>query len=317
MCTALAAIIWEPDFAFNETVSNPNLLLYVKDKSYAPADIKNVIVNGEADAITLTDAESGNNFYCPRAFTAKSVHYEHHYGMTSGLDVCQGWETIVLPFNVNTVTRESGEALVPYASWSVGSGQRPFWLYSLESEGWKTATAIKANTPYIICMPNNEYYDATYNIKGNVVFAATNVEIKASDNMPSSKSGDRTFVPNYLNQDAAQNIYALNVNNQWSKNTENSLKEGSTFVSGLRPVRPFEAYMTTGGNESASRYIYIFEDENTTGMLRLPSLNKETYGNVRVYSLSGTLIKQGEDKHVLDGLPKGVYIINGRKVIVK
>ena len=315
--TALAAIIWEPAFAFNGTVSNPNLLLYVKDKSYAPADIKNVIVNGEADAITLTDAESGNNFYCPQAFTAKSVHYEHHYGMTSGLNVCQGWETIVLPFDVSTVTRESGETLVPYASWSVGSSQRPFWLYSLESEGWKEATALKANTPYIICMPNNEYYDAAYNIKGNVVFAATHVEIKASDNIPNSKSGDRTFVPNYLNQEAAQSIYALNVNNLWSKNTETSLAEGSTFVSGLRPVRPFEAYMTTGGNESASRYIYIFGDDYTTDMLRLPSQNKSLDGVVRVYSLSGTLIKQSEDKHVLEGLPKGVYIINGRKVIVK
>lgn len=314
--STLAAIVWNPETKFNGNVSNPNLLLYVKDKSYAPIEIKNVIVNGEADAITLTDAEGGNNFYCPQAFMAKNITYEHNYSMKSGYNVCQGWETIALPFDVGTISCESGEVLVPYASWSVGSSQRPFWLYSLASDGWKAETAIKANTPYIICMPNNEYYDAVYNIKGNVVFAASNVEIAATDNLPVRKSGDRSFVPNYQNQDAAQDIYALNVNNLWNINTDPSLAEGSAFIRDSRPVRPFEAYMTMEGR-SSSRCIYIFGDEDEETTFIQPPLNTQVERDVRVYSLSGTLVRQGSDKKVLESLPKGVYIINGKKVVIK
>ena len=80
----LAAIIWNPEVVFTGKVNNPNLLFYVKDKKYAPNDIKNVVVNGEAEDIVLQDAESGNNFYCPKTFTAKRISYVHNYSMKSG-----------------------------------------------------------------------------------------------------------------------------------------------------------------------------------------------------------------------------------------
>ena len=31
----------------------------------------------------------------------------------------------------------------------------------MNEDGWKDESTIKANTPYIISMPNNENYDAT------------------------------------------------------------------------------------------------------------------------------------------------------------
>ena len=217
--TNMAAIIWNPEVEFNGVVNNPNLLLYVKNKQYAPNTIKNVVVNGEAEEITLVDAQSGNNFYCPQAFTAKKVTYEHHYGMTTGYNTCQGWETIVLPFDVATILNATAQEIVPYAIWNESSNLRTFWLYNLTASGWQAANSIKANTPYIISMPNNENYDASYNITGNIQFIGNNVQIKASDNLSAVQSGNKSFVPNYQYQETSSSIYALNVNNQWNTNT--------------------------------------------------------------------------------------------------
>ena len=306
--TNLAAIIWNPEVEFNGVVSNPNLLLYVKNKQYAPSTIKNVVVNGEAEEITLVDAQSGNNFYCPQAFTAKKVSYEHHYGMTTGYNTCQGWETIVLPFDVATILNATAQEIVPYAIWDESSNLRTFWLYNLTASGWQAANSIKANTPYIISMPNNENYDASYNITGNIQFIGNNVQIKASDNLSAVKSGNKSFVPNYQYQETSSSIYALNVNNQWNTNTSPEA-EGSTFVRSLRAVRPFEAYLTVEGGTSAPNYIPLFGDGMPTG-IDAKLMNSEGVNSEKWYSLDG---------RKLQGKPttKGLYIVNGRKVVVK
>ena len=306
--TDLAAIIWNPEVEFNGVVNNPNLLLYVKNKQYAPNTIKNVVVNGEAEEITLVDAQSGNNFYCPQAFTAKKVSYEHHYGMTTGYNTCQGWETIVLPFDVATILNATAQEIVPYAIWDESSSLRTFWLYNLTASGWQAANSIKANTPYIISMPNNENYDASYNITGNIQFIGNNVQVKASDNLSAVQSGNKSFVPNYQYQETSSSIYALNVNNQWNTNTSPEA-EGSTFVRSLRAVRPFEAYLTVEGGTSAPNYIPLFGDGMPTG-IDAKLVNSEEVNSEKWYSLDG---------RKLQGKPttKGLYIVNGRKVVVK
>ena len=312
--TDLAAIIWQPEYAFTEKVSNPNLLLYVKSTDYAPANVKNVIVNNKAKNITLTDAANGNNFYCPQEFTSEQITYEHNYSMKTGYSTCQGWETIVLPFDVAVVTNNIGTELVPYSQWTLGDSKRPFWLFSMNEDGWKAADAIAANTPYIISMPNNDNYDATYNISGNIVFSASNVTVHTSDNLISSKHGHRNLMPNYQNRESSSDIYALNVNNLWDQNTDSDLTEGSAFIRDSRQTRPFEAYMTIDSSGGTTRSIGIFDDDDATGIMSLPLAGSQNDGVIRVYSLSGVLLKQGSDERILDELPKGIYVVNGKKV---
>lgn len=312
--TELAAIIWNPEYKFTASVSNPNLLLFVKSADYAPEDVKNVIVNNKAKSITLSDADGGNNFYCPQAFTAEQITYIHNYSMKTGFNTSQGWESIVLPFDVALVTNQTGTQLVPYTLWKLGDNTRPFWLYSMNEDGWKQASAIKANTPYVISMPNNENYNATYIQSGDVKFSASNVEVKASDELANSKWGHRILVPNYQTQKSSSDIYALNVNNSIYTYTESDPVEGSAFIKDLRDVGPFEAYVMLDSNSSATRCLSIFGDDDTTDIMDLPT-SSDHNGNNKVYSLSGRLIKQGKDDKDLQNLPKGVYIINGKKVI--
>lgn len=310
----LAAIIWNPEISFVGSAINPNILLYVKDKQYAPNNIKNVVSNGEADEIVLQDAKSNNNFYCPQTFNAKRVSYVHNYSMKTGYNSSQGWESIVLPFDVTRVQNASGEEIAPFEAWNQSSN-RPFWLYSLSDNGWNAESRIKANTPYIISMPNNDEYDATYNLSGEIQFIGENVQIESSENLGYSKSGDKKFVPNYQNHDSCSDIYALNVNNLWSKNTDSSMAEGSAFIRDSRKVRPFEAYMTIDSGGGTTRSINIFDDNETTGIMNLPLACKNKDGVIRVYSLSGMLLKQGNDEKILNDLPKGVYVVNGKKIV--
>lgn len=303
----LAAVIWGPSVKFDASTYNPNFLLYVTSADYAPSTIKNVIVNGTANSITLTEATSGNNFYCPEAFTARSISYAHNYMMTTGIGESQGWETIALPFDVQTITHSTKGEIIPFAKWSSGASRRPFWLYELTSSGWREASAIKAYTPYIISMPNNDRYYDEARLNGNVTFSATNVRVEPTSAKTAIYQG-KTFTPNFTTTSASASIYALNVKNQWTQNT-NSQKDGSTFVQNLRTLHPFEAYMSS---ENSTRSSFPIFEDMTTGIRGIADLidMKRIEG---VYNLKGQKVKV----EVGGNLPAGIYIINGQKVIVK
>ncbi len=309
----LAAVIWNAETRFTPNVSNPNFLLYVKSADYAPSTVKNVVVNGSAKSITLTDATNGNDFYCPQEFTAQRISYTHNYMMTTGIGESRGWETIALPFDVQQVTHQSGGELVPFAKWQSGNEGKPFWLMELGSSGWTEATAIKANTPYIISMPNNENYKPEFRVNGNVTFKAENVTVRRSDETESRNGNGKTFVPNFTNQESA-GYYALNVSNDYVTYSGGAA-EGSRFVAGLRPVRPFEAYMTS---EAGVREIAI-ADDLATGIAQAIVLIGGR-GDTKVYDLKGRVVADGagcSQEELRRMLPYGVYIFNGRKLIVK
>ena len=309
----LAAVIWNAETQFTPNVSNPNFLLYVKSADYAPSTVKNVVVNGSAKSITLTEAPNGNDFYCPQEFTAQRISYTHNYMMTTGIGESRGWETIALPFDVQQVTHQSGGELVPFAKWQSGNEGKPFWLMELGGSGWTEATAIKANTPYIISMPNNENYKPEFRVNGNVTFKAENVTVRRSDEMESRNGNGKTFVPNFTNQESA-GYYALNVSNDYVTYSGGAA-EGSRFVAGLRPVRPFEAYMTS---EAGVREIAI-TDDLATGIAQAIVLIGGR-GDTKVYDLKGRVVADGagcSQEELRRMLPYGVYIFNGRKLIVK
>ena len=309
--TKLSAIIWNPAYKFDARVSNPNLLLYVKSADYTPSSVNNVIVNGTAKDITLTDAHSGNDFYCPQAFTAEKISYTHRYGMKTGIGESRGWETIALPFDVQHITLSEKE-IKPFASWRSGDAARPFWLYQFGSKGFAEAESIKAYTPYLISLPNNEKYVADYRLAGNVKFSAENVEIKKSDEVNASSYNGRRFVPNFATQEANAGLYALNVNNEY-ETYQGGEAEGSKFILNLRKVHPFEAYMTTS---AGTRSIEIF-DQMTTA-IKDNWMTENNPGILRVYDLSGKMVGQGSSiEEIKRVLPAGVYIVNHQKIIIK
>ena len=310
-CPNLTAVIWNPSAPFRAIVSNPNFLLYVGNEKHVAWADQNAVVDGKAKSIVLTDAKDGNDFYCPRAFTAEKISYTHNYTMESGITEAKGWETIALPYDVQTITHASAGKIIPFRKWTEESQEKPFWLYELTTSGYQEAEGIKANTPYLISMPNNSLYLTDYRIVGKVTFASENVEVKASNDLHSVKYSDRTLVPNFTNQND-QSILALNVNNDIV--TYTSADKGSKFVKGLRAAYPFEAYMTTTSN---TRSIGVLEGM-TTGIQSVRHMIDETAQGVRVYDMRGVLVKSSASMaEVRNGLKPGVYVVQGRKMIIK
>ena len=307
----LAAVIWEPEAQFNAKVNNPNFLLYVSDEKYASHTVKNVVVNGVAENIELTDAANGNDFYCPKAFKAKSIIYSHNFQMETGLGDSRGWETIVLPFDVQKYTHATKGELESFTTWANGSNKKPFWLFELTASGYKDAAGIKANTPYIISLPNNQQYEQQYQIPGVVTFSASDVEVQESDNLKPVSYQGRSFVPNYTNQNNAD-FLALNVSNNYVTNPSKEIA-GSKFIRGLRAVHPFEAYITTTDN---TRSIDVIDGMTTA--IRGIQMVKDESSTIKVYDTRGVLLKFASNMDdVRNGLKSGVYIVNGKKIIIK
>ena len=312
-CDQLSAITWNsssvelPEDVATD-VANPNMLVYAKSLAMIPYALKNVVINGVANNITLADSTGNNNFYCPEEFKARRISYTHNYQQKTARGVTQGWETLALPFTVSKITHETKGEITPS---TVEGAERPFWLYELGDNGLKAATQISANIPYLICMPNDDAYGDDYILGGRVTFSAQNVTITTSTGTVVS-SGDRQFVPTYQSVASSSDVYVLNVGQVVGENPA-----GSAFVQNLREVRPFEAYSMHGASRSRTIPVSSLRGGDATGIndLMLNDGGEPIDGVVKVYSLSGALIKQGKREEVLRSLPKGLYIIDGKKII--
>ena len=310
-CQLLSAITWNSstvelpeDIATD--VANPNMLVYATTLAMIPYSMKNVVIRGMANNIILADSAGNNNFYCPESFIARRISYTHNYQQKTSIGKSQGWETLALPFTVSSITHETNGELTPIA---VDGAARPFWLYELGDNGLEAATQIKAHIPYVISMPNDDAYGDEYIMAGRVTFSAQNVQINTSRGVTVS-NGSRRFVPTYQRVDASPTVYALNVGKE-----ENGNAPGSAFIANSREVRPFEAYSVHIGSGSRVISLSSLGGGDATGIFDA-ALNGESDSEiVKVHTLSGVFLKQGPRGEVLHSLPKGVYIINGKKVI--
>ena len=152
-------------------------------------------------------------------------------------------------------------------------------------------------------MPNSNKYQNEYNLAGDVTFSAENV------NVPATPTFSGTFVPTYSTVTKSSNVLALNVVNKYVSSS-GGYDAGSRFISNLRDVRPFEAYIK---QTNSTRGIFGINIDNTTDLNDL--LKKEVSTSpVDVYSLSGQHIGKLSQSQISE-LPKGVYITNGKKIV--
>lgn len=292
-CSALCYIDWKPTRSLTSgmlptsSTRNPNLLLYVTSSSYAPYTTPNVVVGSTASQVTLT---SGNGFWAPREFTATNISYTRSFTKTTGNGYAQGWETITLPFQPTKISHATKGELVPFGRWSgVSDTKKPFWLYGFGSSGFTASNYLYANQPYIIAMPNNTSYDDAYRVNGTVTFSATSATVKVSSLAVGTTNGVRTLRPTYQAVESANNKYVLNAT-------------GSQFTT-YRAASPFEAYFTT--TESNARGVIDIFDELPTGLDAIPTADTEAE---TIYDLQGRKVETPQ---------RGLYIKNGRKVIVR
>lgn len=302
----IAAIVWEANGELSseqmDGITNPNLLVYVNEASKAPAGVQNVIIDGVAEEIILTDATGNNNFYCPQSFTAKSISYSRDFSQTTEIEVSRGWETIALPFDVQSITHESHGNLIPFGGEDISYH---FWLRQLSDNGLTRATQIEANKPYLISMPNNTVYPSVYNQNGTVTFSSTDVTVPETS-AQSASYGNITLRSAFQKVAQGSSIYALNVGE-----ARGEYPEGSVFEHNYRDIRPFQAYTM---HSAGTRFIPLGSlggNDDATGIQELRVENSELRNSDGAwYSLDGRRLYTKPTR-------KGVYVKDGRKIVIK
>lgn len=307
-CNKLAAITWTTDGArlipaeFGSQL-NPNMLFYVKSESLVGIENANIIANNRARNITLYDGDGYCDFFCPASFVADDISYTRNFLMSTKQGICMGWETLALPFDVQTVTHEKNGELAPFVALGQNDTRKPFWLAQLESNGFVKAAQIKANTPYIISMPNDSaVYADRYLQGGQVTFRAKNATVETTDTDNGKvRMGNVVFVANYEKLDPSPVVYAINL----YKRYDATHAEGSIFLPDYRVVKPFEAY--TNSTYESREFISIEElsDEATTA---IQEFRVDRNDSEALYNLQGLRVKSHG---------KGVYIKNGKKVLMR
>ena len=315
----IAAIVWNSTEPLTksdlEGFDNPNMLIFVNEASMAPEGVENVVIDGKAKSIVLVDADSiNNNFYVPQEFTAESISYTREFKQTTQKDVSRGWEGICLPFTVQAYTHEDHGAIAPFRN---DASDFHFWLHQMTEDGMAIATNIEANMPYIISMPNNISYPATYNQAGKVTFSAKDVVIPVSAPVMIHLSDGSIGIGGVYNSlPKMEGFYALNVGDDFD-----GYPEGSVFVNNYRTIRPFEVYSYHARHNARTltRTISVSSlfggGDGSTGILDV--MDKQESDEVKVYSINGILLKKGNRSEVMNSLPKGLYIIGNQKIMVK
>ena len=271
--------------------ANPNTLYIYSGTVPTGLDGKNVINcsggNYAAGTITLTD---GKEFYSPVDFTATKIEFT--YANDRWADGKNGWNTIMLPFDVTSVTAD-GEAIDWFHS-GTNTGKN-FWLKSFSSDGATTvgfdyAKEMKANTPYIVAFPGDKWGDK-WDLSGKTIKFIGNGAINKSGTISSTTGNYYRFIGSTV-QDNTKDIYCINA-------TGNAFELKATGGSA-----PFRAYFKPGIFDRTVTRLAIVGDTTTS----IENINENESGNKNYYDLQGRRVTQPQ---------KGLYIVNGKKVIVK
>ena len=314
--TQLQVLIWDSEApvdaaCFGTPEEHGNLLVFVS------GDVEvtyqgNVIRNGVAKSITLYD---GRPFSNPQAFIAEYISITKDFSKETIIGSTSGWETFVVPFEVDSITTEDGQLIAPFGA--DANTDKHFWLAKMDANvGFTKDSLIRANVPYIISMPNSEGYIEEYRINGKVTFHGRNVVVQPTANATSNAGPLFGLVPTYQEVAAADSVFVLNDEPYEADGI--TWPAGSVFVRSSRAARPFEAYtyanVSNGGNVKG----YIPLDELANGIQR-PTPDPFRNGGVAgaMYDLSGRKISVSSVHSASSVLPKGVYIMDGQKVLVK
>ena len=269
--------------------TNPNCVYYMT-ASQKPSSSSsefystNNIIDGVAEKIILND---NYGFYAPETFTATEISFTKTFTNGIAKDGAPYWYTIVLPFEVNNV--KQGTKNLKWFK-SATDKRCHFWLMELtnvtsDALTFDYAQTFEANTPYIIQVPGEGWGDS-WNLAGKeLTFKGLNVTV------PVTAFSNETFIGTYaslttsgLFLDASQNKFLFN--------------EAGT-------VAPYNAYINAPNNANAMRIVIGDGEDIATGIMDVET------GEVtidQVYDLQGRRVQNPK---------KGLYIVNGKTVVIK
>lgn len=198
------------------------------------------------------------------------------------------WNSIVLPFAVSKkqIAAQFGEGTVVAAYKDATVGETSTTL------NFEVVEEMQANVPYLI---KPAQAGKTYTFQG--------VAIKAADNLEVGE-GEIKFVGNYENgKQLTEGNYFIDAN-----------RNKFYSANGTETMKAFRAiFVSTAAAPAKAMFFSIRGNSGeTTGIEDVKTLAGKTFD---VYSIDGMLVRKNATN--LNGLAKGVYVVNGKKYIAK
>lgn len=227
--------------------------------------------------------------------TVKSGTYELTINRTLKADV---WNPLVLPFAFNKTFMESfageGTALASYSSISGTTSSVSLGFSTMDVSSSSTV----AGRPYLI-KPTTDCTQITYVGEVSATDQSVGRELKDGSTVLAKYTFTRIYSPTVL---ATTDYYFAN---------ESKLKQGN----GTAKIKGFRGYMKYTAPASAREFnpdidFLIDDGENVTSINHIEGL--EVVADRPVYNMNGQRISS-----TTEGLQRGLYIVNGKKYIVK
>lgn len=227
--------------------TNPNCLVFLANGEGVPdawSEDVNVIIAGEIDQLKLLEDKP---FSTPFPFKAKQAVYQRTFtnSRPQGVTTEAGWETICLPFAVESVCLGAKELFPVDKDGTTPTGD--FYMATLTSRGFELldkseACYMEANRPYLLNMVSPE----GTSIEGIVSFMASGeIQIMPTQPYYIQESNSFNLVGTFTPFTAGNDVYEMN-------------EEGNAFVRNDACIPPFEAYLQAKIESSSSIPVVLF-----------------------------------------------------------
>lgn len=246
------------------------------------------------DGTKNTDGSGSDSFWAnawkynvTKSFTASNFAFDRHFTQNKRSTIC-----------VPVALSASEIASI------FGTGTKVYDLQSVDVAKYEInateVTAMEANHPYIIFVPAN--YDMG-SVSGSFAVSAT-----GSTDPCKTLEGGYTFYSNY----EQKTIYYGDKEKCYNFGSAEGGRFYRVKYAGV-VSKPFRAYIKADGTSGSAAKMFTLRviDDTTTGIEEV----EKTSGNVNgpVYTITGIKVAENLDS----SLHPGIYIQNGRKVIVK
>lgn len=241
------------------------------------SSVPNADNGGTCSSLVITDGTSLSN---TRAFTATAATYNR--GMSNT------WGTLILPYAV-----ASDDNVQFYQLGSIVEGDDS-WMNFEEVDN------VAANTPVVYAKLDESATSVTMTGGGNVTTTDAAQGIDGTNLEGWSLEG--VYAPTTLTSEQIDGtVYYVAQDKFWKATTDNGLT-----------INPFRAYFHGTTGSSVKTFNVRVVDGDATRIIDLEH-GIELGGDI--YSVGGQLIRK--NAQTLEGLPQGIYIVGGKKVVIR
>lgn len=191
-----------------------------------------------------------------------------------------GWNTLCLPFPITAA--RLGNSAETYILNTTSTGEALTFN--------KTSSTIAKNTPCLVYFPSEV---------NSITFSSRKINDEKKP-LTTTTNGTWNFIGSYEP--------SMSMEGKWGVVNDGSKVRKGGAGSTLKSTR---AYLEYNGTANVNEMRIIIDGEETT----ITEIDGNPVGNFDIYNLQGMIVRK--NANTLDGLNKGIYIVNGKKYIVK